>query len=186
MPSFLGSCNALWLVATVPSVSACILLAWSSASASKDDSIQSWSTSIVILSNAQVVLGRTSMRFAFPDETKILGGSNVLCVVIGHSQELSSTQDRRAFHDSFLGGLIIRGTVYKADGSPVSFGKSNYSWSRNGYILANGEISSCMSPDHKGKFKLGDDLDFAEILASESIEVLGIFWESTNRFDSRL
>lgn len=136
----------------------------------------------IILQDSPIEIDQDAERFYFPDQSRILGSSSFLCVVIAQVSDSHDSEARRVIHDAFLDGLKLHASAFVSSGRQLNLSDPAYSWSLSGRILEGSEISSCLHLVESREV-IGDDVEYVDIQASRRITVLGLYWESTNAYD---
>jgi len=136
-----------------------------------------------VLASDDFLLSADPIRFSSDENATAVGGETSVCVVLGKDIIEGDTEDRQAVYKSILGDEEIFGTFHLMDGTSVKLVNGKYWWSREGELVAHGELSSCLRPFPNEKLPVGTEIDYVELGATGKVDALGVFIYSTNKWD---
>lgn len=136
-----------------------------------------------VLASDPIRLSADTIRLSSEENAKAVGGETSVCVVLAKDILEGDTEDRQAVYDSILGDGKIFGSFHLTDGNSVQLVNGAYSWSRDGELFAQGELSSCLRPYPEEKLPTGTEIEWVELGATGELNALGVFVYSTNKWD---
>ena len=119
---------------------------------------------IIILSNA----------------VKTVGDSSSVCLVL--SGDVEGADSESAFSRLVNGASVIV-IAASETGEKNEFSRVSKSWALKGTIARSKEVSLCLLSPCGEDVPIGSEFTSLEILSSKKLDVIGVYWESTNRWD---
>ena len=129
---------------------------------------------IVILEASTVELSSKTYKFEEDKRPIIRDDGNEICFVIGEGYEHDSYDLDNA--REFFKTTGIEGIVYLTEGAAFPLKCPSSSWSLNGRILSDKEISACLLMDCDVENEKGKKIDRVELVVSNPMEVKGVYW----------
>jgi hypothetical protein len=138
----------------------------------------------VVLAGSPTTIDSESVAFKSEESMKVLGEVAGVCVVLksGVAMEAQPIMDQQ-FKDA-LGDAALSGTVRVSNGQSFDLGSVGQSWRKYGVVTDAEETAACLSCDCGPKPPVGSEISEVVLRASSPVRVLGIYWESTDAFDS--
>ena len=136
-----------------------------------------------VLNSNETLLSADPVRLSSAENARAVGGETSVCVVLAKDVIEGDTEDRQAIYNSILRNEEIFGTFHLADGTSVQLVNGAFSWSREGELVAHGELSSCLRPFPNEELPTGTEIEYVELGATGEVHTLGVFIYSTNRWD---
>ena len=86
--------------------------------------------------------------------------------------------------DRIMQGVEFNATVHTDAGSEVELSNPMRAWSKYGELEKKDELAACLHLNcKKEKLSIGTIITAIDIAANKPINVQGIYWNSTNRWD---
>lgn len=141
-------------------------------------------TNTVIIVPHKVTLTPEQQRFTISEGAEVVGQTAAICMSLRGN---FTQQKREAMEKEYLqltGGTHFYAVIETADGRKVEFKNPGKSWSRNGVIEKENELSSCLNINcSKENLESGTLITAVSISASQPTDVRGIYWQSSNAWD---
>jgi hypothetical protein len=143
----------------------------------------------VVVRKEPLLLEPSGTQLTPAQPLEVLGETSSLCVVLKSGiGSLPQAEMDKAFKDS-LGGSQLTVSFARADGQNFVLKATSQAWKRSGELTGDGELAACSScgcakPSCGELFPAGASFKSVTVASSAPISVLGVYWESTNAFDS--
>lgn len=148
------------------------------------DALSGHETQIVILAKEPTTLGPTGITLKSNEPMKVVGETANVCLVLKGGVPLAPQPEMQRIFEEALSGAHLSSVITLKSGQTFHSSRIAQSWSKYGKFTSQDEISACLSCDCGPKPSIGSEVGSIEIKASSPIRVLGMYWESSNAFDS--
>lgn len=148
------------------------------------DFIDGTKSSTVVLSKKPVRIGIEPLKFIVEKDAQIMGGRAAVCVLLRDNYPLRPAAEMDVEFKKLMREADILSLMQTANGTTIKMGSPNQSWSKYGALGDRDEFSACMNVTLDiTKFPPGTSVTLIEISSDAELDVKGIYWESTNRWD---
>ena len=149
------------------------------------DWLEGTKTNIFVLSNVPVMIGKKYSSFKIQGEAIVVGSKASICFVLRGNFPLAASDVMEQEYDKYLKGKNITALIHTENDSKIEVDKPYQSWSKYGVIEKNDELAACINfKCASEKLTIGTKIKSIDISASSSVNVKGIYWTSTNRWDN--
>jgi hypothetical protein len=80
-------------------------------------------------------------------------------------------------------GASVKAIATTSEGKTVVFGEPSETWSKEGTVAKSDELAACMRAIDAGALPNGVSISHIELSSDVPLDVLGVYWESTNAWD---
>jgi len=99
--------------------------------------------------------------------------------LMGHNSQTALIKDA-------LGDAELSGTIQTSSGQTFELScNGGWAWRKYGLLTGDEELSVCLSRGCNGKLPIGTGISAVTVRASSPVQVLGIYWASTDAFDKK-
>lgn len=148
------------------------------------ESLDGSHTQRVILTKAPLVVGPAGIKIKSPEPLQVLGSQAQVCLTLKGGVPLDHQPKMEAIFNKALGGATLSGLLTLNNGQIFLVSGVAQAWSKYGRVTSGDEIAACLSCDCGSKPPIGSVISEVEVHSSAPLHVLGIYWESTNAFDT--
>lgn len=148
------------------------------------DSLTGSHTQRVILAEVALVVDPAGIKLRSAEPLQVLGEQAQVCLTLKGGVPLDHQPKMEAAFNKALGGATLSGSLTLDNGQTFPVSGAGQAWSKYGRVTSGDEIAACLSCNCGPKPPIGSVVSEVEVHSSIPLRVLGIYWESTNAFDT--
>jgi hypothetical protein len=147
------------------------------------DAITGKKTQTVILVDTPTTVGETEQSYSAPEPMTVVGESVSVCMVLRTSTPLAAQPTMDRLFSESMGSSVVEASLSTSSGELFLMDKPMQAWQKAGVITSTEELMACASCACGPTPEIGTEIKSVSLAASPPLDVLGIYWESTNRWD---
>lgn len=131
-----------------------------------------------------MTIGPEGMWLRSKEPMRVLGETAGICFVLKSGIEPTSWSIMDEHYKAALGEATLSGTIKVSDGKSFELGRPGQAWREFGVVTDRKEFSACLSCACGPRPQVGAEISEVTLRSSLPVHVMGIYWDSTNAFDS--
>lgn len=147
------------------------------------DKLAGHETNFVLLGKEPILLNSNGISLHSAEPMLVVGESSSLCLVLKTGVPLAPQPTMDKLYESALHGATVTASLTMKNGETFTISQPGEAWNKYGHISSGEELSACLSCACGPKPAIGSQVAEVSIKSSEPLNVLGVYWESTNAFD---